>query len=75
MYSYCASSTCFLACAVRALRAKMSRIRRGRSSTGLPISFSKLRCCAGVSSSSKMTQSAPFASIQAFTSASLPLPM
>ncbi len=33
MYWYCASSTCTLACAVRARRAKMSRMRSLRSMT------------------------------------------
>ncbi len=56
-YWYCASSTWVLACAVRALRAKMSRIRLFRSRILHLSSLSMLRSWDGLSSSSKITMS------------------
>ena len=54
-YSVCASSTCRRPSRVRARCAKMSRISAVRSSTFTSSAFSRLRCCDGDSSSSKMT--------------------
>lgn len=68
--------TCSCPSLVRARWAKMSRIRAVRSATRTPSpsARSRLRCCPGLSSSSKMTVSTRCASTAAATSASLPLP-
>ena len=56
-YLSCASSTWSWPSRVRARRAKMSRISCVRSMTASPVSFSRLRSCAGLSSLSTMTRS------------------
>ena len=58
-YLSCASSTCSLPSRVRARRAKMSRMSCVRSTTLRSSAPSRLRSCAGLSSLSKMTTSAP----------------
>ena len=56
-YCSCASSTCSWPSRVRAWRAKMSRMSCVRSITRTSSSRSRLRCCEGVSSWSKITRS------------------
>ncbi len=58
MYFNCASSTCRRPSAVRARRAKISRINCVRSMTLIPIALSRLRCCVGVRSWSTISTSA-----------------
>ena len=55
----CASSTCALPSRLRACRAKMSRINAVRSITFTPSRSSSERSCPGVSSWSRITESAP----------------
>ena len=75
-YSCCANSTCRRPSLVRARCAKTSRISAVRSMTfAPPSSFSRLRCCVGVSSSSQITVLARFAWRSPLSSSSLPLPM
>ena len=73
-YSSWASSTCSCPSLVRARMAKMSRIRAVRSTIFKRRAFSRLRCCEGVSSSSKMTRLAPVSWTRARSSSTFPLP-
>ena len=73
-YFSCASSTCSFPSRVRARRAKMSRINWVRSSTFKSSAFSRLRSCAGDSSLSKITTSAPTSSHETASDSTLPLP-
>ena len=69
-----ASSTWALPSRDRACRAKMSRIKAVRSTTFVPRRSSRFRSCPGVSSSSKITASAPEACTAPCSSASFPRP-
>ena len=73
-YLSCASSTCSLPSRVRARRAKMSRMSCVRSTTFRSSASSRLRSCAGLSSLSKITTSAPSSSHDAASALTLPLP-
>ena len=75
-YWYCASSTWAFASAVRALLAKISRIRLVRSRTFLPFSsLSRFLICVGLNSSSKMIKSMSFSSTYVLISSNFPLPI
>mmetsp|Transcript_12531 Transcript_12531/g.35412 ORF Transcript_12531/g.35412 Transcript_12531/m.35412 type:complete len:313 (-) Transcript_12531:236-1174(-) len=76
-YSACASSTCSLPSLVAARWAKMSRISAVRSAMAVPppSSPSKARSCRGLSSTSKITVSAPRPRAAAATSCAFPRPM
>ena len=74
LYFICASSTCSLPAAVRALCAKMSRISAVRSRIFTPSAISRFLCCDGVSSSSKMTSVARSFWMNIAISSTLPRP-
>ena len=74
-YWSCASSTCILPSRLRARCAKMSRMSALRSMTLHESAFSRLRCCAGESASSKTTTSPRVDSSRSWTSATFPAPM
>ena len=71
----CAISICILPSRVRARWAKMSRISAVRSSTLQSKIRSKLRVCAGLNSSSKITVSTTSCLASSANSPALPLPM
>lgn len=75
MYSICARLTCALPSREVACWAKMSRIRAVRSMTLTFTTFSSALSCAGVSSPSQITVSAPVASTTSRSSCALPEPM
>ncbi|SLH25255.1 Uncharacterised protein [Mycobacteroides abscessus subsp. abscessus] len=75
MYSICASETCALPSLEVACWAKMSRISAVRSMTLTLTTFSSAVSCAGVSSPSQITVSAPVSSTTARSSSALPEPM
>ena len=75
MYSSCASSTCVRASRLRARPAKMSRISALRSMTLVSMIFSRLRVCAGESSSSKTISETFCFSARRLISSAFPLPI
>ena len=75
MYSIWASDTCALPSRLVACWAKMSRISAVRSMTLTLTAFSSAVSCAGDSSPSQMTVSAPVASTTSRSSWALPEPM
>jgi len=75
MYCICASSTCALPSREVACWAKMSRINAVRSTTLTLTTFSNAVSCAGVSSPSQITVSAPVAATMSRSSLALPEPM
>ena len=74
-YSNWASSTCNRPSRVRACCAKMSNIKAVRSMTRALSIFSRLRCCEGDNSSSKITRSNPNCFSRSPSSCARPLPM
>ncbi|SKU82118.1 Uncharacterised protein [Mycobacteroides abscessus subsp. abscessus] len=75
MYSICANETCALPSRLVACWAKMSRIRAVRSITLTLTAFSRATSCAGLSSPSQITVSAPVASTISRSSIALPEPI
>ena len=74
-YCSCASSICKRPSRLRARCAKISRISWVRSSTLRASKFSRLRPCAGESSSSKITEVTSRSWNESLISSALPLPI